>query len=105
MLENHSAEQWNLLANRLLLAYVRRRLGEDDPHAWGRFCREPYARPHAHASSQQAGATRIAVGYKNAFAEDMAERDTYPTQADVREYWNECMRRAEADILVYLAAS
>jgi hypothetical protein len=95
---NLSLEDWETVANRLMLAYVRKRLSIN-PRAWGAFSeygQDPFA-------SAQARSTRIAVAYKHAFARDMAERLDFPSSAETRTYFAECMARAESQIAATLA--
>lgn len=91
---------WDISANNRFWKYVTKRL-TDSPHAWG-----------TSGSTRQADATRVAVGYKNAWAQDMRESDKLDTltgevvrlsEDQQSSTWNECMRRAEADIAVFLA--
>ena len=90
---------WDLAANNRFRKYVTRRLTEY-PRAWG-----------APASARQADATRVAVSYKNAWAQDMREADSLdPTTGEIvrvseddqSRTFAECMVRAEADIVVFL---
>lgn len=87
---------WDITGNNRFMNYVKKRLSEH-PRAWGV--------PH---SNRQVDATRIAVGYKNAWAQDMREAGvldpttgeyTQPPREEQDRTWLECMRRAEADIV------
>lgn len=87
---------WDLTGNNRFMNYVKKRLSEH-PRAWGRP-----------ASAQQADATRIAVAYKNAWAQDMREGGvldpatgeySQPPREEQDWTWLECMRRAEVDIV------
>jgi hypothetical protein len=86
---------WDLTANNRFFRYVVHRLTKT-PRAWG-----------APGSGRQADATKIAVGYKNAWAQDMREADQVDTASGEvirvpRETqdraWTDVMKRAEADI-------
>lgn len=86
---------WAITSNNRFFKYIGHRLTAH-PRAW----RPP-------ASTLQADATRIAVGYKNAWAQDMREGDEVDTASGEvmrlsRETqdrtWDDAMKRAEADI-------
>lgn len=88
---------WDLTANNRFLKYVTKRL-TDKTRAWG-----------LPGSTQQAEATRIAVAYKNAWAQDMREGDmvdpatgelVQTSRAEQDSSWINCMGRAEADIIL-----
>lgn len=82
-----------IAANIRFLKYVTTRLAAR-PRAWG-----------APGSAQQAEATRIAVRYKNAWAQDLREWGTpNPTLEEQNTAWEGCMARAEFDISVLLQA-
>ena len=92
-------ESFDITANNRFLKYVVKRMA-GDPRAWG-----------APASAQQADATRIAVSYKNAWAQDMREADQVDTASGEvirlpRETqdrtWDDAMKRAEADIAAFM---
>jgi hypothetical protein len=91
---------WAVTANNRFWKYITKRL-TDHPLAWG-----------AAGSTKHADATRIAVGYKNAWAQDMREGGTldkatgelaHPSTDVQNSAWAECMRRAEADISAGIA--
>lgn len=88
---------WDIAGNTRFWKYITRRL-TDQPRAWG-----------APGSTRQAEATRIAVGYKNAWAQDMRDGCTVdpgsgeiaqPSEAEQTSTWINCMGRAEADIML-----
>lgn len=91
---------WAITSNNRFFRYVAHRLTEH-PRAWG-----------APGSGQQADASRIAVAYKNAWAQDMREGDAVDTGSgevmrlsrEVQDSaWVDAMKRAEADIGMFLA--
>lgn len=91
---------WAITSNNRFFKYIGHRLTAH-PRAWG-----------PPASSLQADATRIAVGYKNAWAQDMREGDEVDTASGEvmrlsRETqdrtWDDAMKRAEADIAALMA--
>ena len=93
---------WDISANNRFLKYVSHRLTEA-PRAWGPA-----------GSTRQAESTRIAVRYKNAWAQDMREDHVMdqstgevmpPATEEQARTFAECMRRAEADITVHLAGA
>lgn len=97
--EKHQLDGWDITSNNRFRKYITHRLMTQDPRAWG-----------APASTQQAECTRIAVRYKNAWAQDMRESDELDqaTGEVIRasdelqdRAWIDCMRRAEADIEIY----
>ncbi len=100
VLEGPKLDGWDISANMRFFKYITHRLTEQ-PRAWG-----------APKSTQQAEATRLAVAYKNAWAQDMRESDEMdtvtgeiirvPEEKQEMEF-AECMRRAEADIATYIA--
>lgn len=99
-IEGPKFDGWDITSNNRFLKYVGHRL-TDTPRAWG-----------FPGSAAQAEATRIAVGYKNAWAQDMREASeldaatgeiVLPPDEFQARMWNECMRRAEADITTYFA--
>lgn len=90
---------WAITSNNRFLKYVTNRLSAH-PRAWG-----------VPGSAQQAEATRIAVAYKNAWAQDMREAGLVDTttgeltralrqQQDAS--WISCMGRVEADITILM---
>ena len=90
---------WAITSNNRFFKYIGHRLTAE-PRAWG-----------PPASTQQAAATRIAVAYKNAWAQDMRDADTVDTQsgevvrlsqAEQDRAWVDCMKRAETDIAVLM---
>lgn len=92
-------DYWDAKANSRFLRYVGHRL-IDHPRAWGKG-----------GSRQQADATRIAVGYKKAWAQDMRDADQVDAgsgeivrlaEAEQDRLWADCMKRAEADIAMFL---
>jgi hypothetical protein len=96
--KNASADSWHRLANRLLLDYVRERLGKN-PTAWGRYA--PYqVTPN---SSPQSESTRLVVAAKNAWADGMAALEEMPASEIIRDQWRATIQRAEAEISHYLA--
>jgi hypothetical protein len=99
-IEGPKVDGWDIAGNNRFLKYIGHRLTEM-PRAWG-----------FPASAAQMEATRIAVSYKNAWAQDMRETDAMDTATGEivrapKEFqdrmWAECMRRAEADITTYFA--
>lgn len=91
----------DIQSNFRFLNYVKARFLKE-PRAWG-----------AHGSTQLAEATKIAVRYKNAWAQDMREFKSADSQtgelipytmAEQNLHWDECMRRAESDIVTYMQA-
>jgi hypothetical protein len=86
---------WAMTANNRFMKYVMHRI-QENTRAWG-----------SGGSTQQAENTRIAVAYKNAWAQDMREACTVdsngeilmPPQEEQDRQWVACMARAEADIL------
>lgn len=90
---------WDIAGNMRFWKYITHRLTAR-PRAWG-----------VRGSAQQAESTRIAVRYKNTWAQDMRESDVMDaatgeviqaTQEVQDRAWVDCMERAEADIAVYL---
>lgn len=91
---------WAITSNNRFLKYITKRLTAH-PRAWG-----------VPGSAQQAEATQIAVAYKNAWAQDMREGDAVDTGSgevmrlsrEVQDStWADAMKRAEADIVMFLA--
>lgn len=94
-----SFDGWAITSNNRFMNYVKKRLSAE-PRAWGPA-----------GSSLQQDATRIAVAYKNAWAQDMREAGfvdvtTGELSQALREQqdssWISCMGRAEADIMLLL---
>lgn len=88
---------WDITGNNRFLNYVKTRLA-NHPRAWG-----------VPGSTKQAEATRIAVAYKNAWAQDMREAGTLdaatgefamPPREVQDRTWIDAMGRAEADIML-----
>jgi len=96
-----SFDRWAIEANTHFLGYVTRRLA-DDPRAWG-----------PPKSAEQAECTRIAVQYKNAWAQDMREGKGTTTEGEFIEYppdeqkalWESVMRSAEEAIALSRAGA
>jgi hypothetical protein len=91
---------WDITGNNRFMNYVKKRLA-GQPRAWG-----------APGSTHHANATRIAVAYKNAWAQDMREGGTLdpvtgefaqPSRPEQDRNWSSCMERAEADIAALMA--
>ena len=90
---------WDITANNRFWKYITKRL-TDEPRAWG-----------APGSTRQVDATRIAVGYKNAWAQDMREADAVDrgsgevirlSTEEQDRTWIDAMGRAEADIMALM---
>lgn len=99
-IEGPKFDQWDISANIRFWKYITHRLTESY-RPWG----APWSTEHAEC-------TRIAVRYKNAWAQDMREAMTMneatgeivpPPDQEQSRLFGECMKRAEADITVYRA--
>lgn len=103
---------WDISGNFRFLKYVTNRL-TSNPRAWGGPPPgEPWFRNGNPTSGAQAESTRIAVRYKNAWAQDMREgylvnpgtgEIVPPGLEEQAQTFAECMKRAEADIAAYLS--
>lgn len=89
-------DHWDITANIKFWKYITHRLTESY-RPWG-----------AAWTEEHAACTRIAVAYKNAWAQDMreyADEETGEVGKPPQEYGDrmfaDCMRRAEADIAAY----
>lgn len=89
---------WDISGNMRFRRYITHRLTQDT-RAWGVPC-----------TAEQAECTRIAVRYKNAWAQDMRESTTLqpdtgeviqPPVTQQRRQFVDCMQRAESDIRAY----
>lgn len=89
---------WDISGNVRFHKYVTHRL-MDSYRPWG-----------APGSAELAECTRIAVAYKNAWAQDMRESTTVqtdtgeisgPSEEDQARLFADCMRRAESDIAIF----
>lgn len=98
--EEQKFDGWDISANMRFFKYTSHRLMEHRG-CWGKA-----------GSATLEEATRIAVSYKNAWAQDMREAFmvsestgelTPPPEEFQASTWFECMRRAEADISVMIA--
>jgi hypothetical protein len=98
-IEGPQFDGWDVSGNMKLWKYVSHRL-MDFYRPWG-----------APGSTQLAEATRIALAYKNAWAQDMREASTadsstgeiiQPPEDDQVRQFADCMKRAEADIAIML---
>lgn len=99
-IEGPKFDDWDISANVRFWKYTTHRLTESY-RPWG-----------APGTPEHAECTRIAVRYKNAWAQDMRESMTMnaatgeispPSEADQDQFFRDCMQRAEADIVVYRA--
>jgi len=96
-----SIDRWAVEANTHFLGYITRRLAED-PRAWGMA-----------GSTEQAECTRIAMRYKNAWAEDMREGKGVTPEGEFIEYtpeerkssWDDLIRQAESAIALARAGA
>jgi hypothetical protein len=97
-IEGPKFDGWDISGNMRFWKYISHRLTESH-RPWG----APWSQEHAEC-------TRIAVRYKNAWAQDMREATTMdtatgeivqPPEFEQARQFSECMRRAESDIVVY----
>lgn len=94
-------DKWQIAGNNRLLAHIMRQL-QANSSAFGPVIYGLPSRP----SREQREATRILVGYKNAWSQDMREWKVdastgeviAPTMEEQHRTWAECIERAEAEI-------
>jgi len=106
-------DQWDLIANQRLLKFITTTVSAKS-NALGEVPemqveRAPNGKPlrlKSVPSAQQVIATGILTGYKKAWAQDMREASVDPNTGEVlrvpvteqENSWNECMRRAMAEV-------
>lgn len=101
--DTFAGDAWDIRANRLLLAHITKRLSVA-PRCYGpikpfNFRLQSDGRYENPASPEQAAATAVLVAYKCAWARDMREWEGSPTGEEQRLAWEDCMSRAETEIV------